>query len=75
MAKRKTKKYRYLHKLPDSAQRQRFRRQLLSWYRRYGRDLPWRHTVDPYRVLVSEIMLQQTQGDRVIPKSEFWIRR
>lgn len=75
MAKRKTKKYRYRHKLPDPAQRQRFRRRLLSWYRRYGRDLPWRHTVDPYRVLVSEIMLQQTQVDRVIPKYEFWIRR
>jgi hypothetical protein len=75
MAKRKTKKYRYRHKLPDPAQRQRFRRRLLSWYGRYGRDLPWRHTVDPYRVLVSEIMLQQTQVDRVIPKYEFWIKR
>ena len=41
---------------------------LISWYRRVGRDLPWRRTRDPYKILVSEIMLQQTQVDRVIPK-------
>jgi A/G-specific adenine glycosylase len=41
--------------------------ELLVWYRRVGRDLPWRVTRDPYRVLVSEVMLQQTQVDRVIP--------
>jgi A/G-specific adenine glycosylase len=41
---------------------------LLGWYGRVGRDLPWRRTRDPYRILVSEIMLQQTQVDRVIPK-------
>jgi len=41
---------------------------LLAWYRRVGRDLPWRRTRDPYAILVSEIMLQQTQVDRVIPK-------
>jgi A/G-specific adenine glycosylase len=41
---------------------------LLSWYRRMGRDLPWRRTRDAYAILVSEIMLQQTQVDRVIPK-------
>jgi len=41
---------------------------LLSWYERVGRDLPWRRTRDPYAILVSEIMLQQTQVDRVIPK-------
>jgi A/G-specific adenine glycosylase len=45
-----------------------FRTTLLTWYAKYGRDLPWRHTNDPYHVLVSEIMLQQTQVDRVIPK-------
>ena len=39
---------------------------MLSWYRRAGRDLPWRHTRDPYRVLVSEVMLQQTQVSRVL---------
>jgi len=42
-----------------------FRRRLLRWYRRHARDLPWRLTRDPYRVLVSEFMLQQTQVSRV----------
>jgi A/G-specific adenine glycosylase len=41
---------------------------LLGWYRQNARDLPWRRTRDPYRILVSEVMLQQTQVDRVIPK-------
>jgi A/G-specific adenine glycosylase len=42
-----------------------FRRRLLAWYDRAARDLPWRHTRDPYHVLVSEVMLQQTQVSRV----------
>jgi len=42
-----------------------FRRQLVRWFRRKGRDLPWRRTRDPYQVLVSEVMLQQTQVSRV----------
>lgn len=42
-----------------------FRRRLLRWFRLHGRDLPWRRTRDPYRVLVSEFMLQQTQVSRV----------
>jgi A/G-specific adenine glycosylase len=42
-----------------------FRRRLARWFRRAGRDLPWRRTRDPYRVLVAEIMLQQTQVVRV----------
>ena len=42
-----------------------FRRRLLRWFRRHGRDLPWRRTRDPYRVIVSEFMLQQTQVSRV----------
>ena len=42
-----------------------FRRGLLRWYRRHGRDLPWRRTRDPYRIVVSEFMLQQTQVSRV----------
>jgi A/G-specific adenine glycosylase len=41
---------------------------LLAWYARHGRDLPWRHSRDPYAILVAEIMLQQTQVERVIPK-------
>ena len=44
----------------------RFRRSLLAWYRRAARDLPWRRTRDPYAVLVSEFMLQQTQVARVL---------
>jgi A/G-specific adenine glycosylase len=46
---------------------------LLVWYEKHGRDLPWRTTRDPYKILVSEIMLQQTQVDRVIPKYEAWL--
>lgn len=41
---------------------------LLDWFTRVGRDLPWRRTRDPYQVLVAEMMLQQTQVDRVLPK-------
>src|SRR5215211_4477055 len=41
---------------------------LLDWFAASGRDLPWRHTRDPYQIMVSEIMLQQTQVDRVVPK-------
>jgi len=52
-----------------------FRRRVLDHYRRNGRKLPWRVTTDPYHVLVSEIMLQQTQVDRVIPKYENFIAR
>ncbi|WP_305082518.1 A/G-specific adenine glycosylase [Oscillochloris sp. ZM17-4] len=41
---------------------------LLAWFAAHARDLPWRRTRDPYRILVSEIMLQQTQVERVVPK-------
>src|SRR5260221_999731 len=41
---------------------------LLAWFAQFGRDLPWRHTSDPYRILVSEVMLQQTQVERVAPR-------
>src|SRR3989449_7278591 len=50
---------------PKPRSAQRFRRLLLAWYARAARDLPWRRTRDPYRVLVSEVMLQQTQVSRV----------
>ncbi len=43
---------------------------LLAWYREHGRTLPWRSTDDPYRILVSEVMLQQTQVTRVVPAYE-----
>ena len=59
--------------LPAGPARQRFRRRLLAWYRTHGRDLPWRRTNDPYHILVSEIMLQQTQVDRVLPKYHEWL--
>ena len=52
----------------------KFQRALLAWYARHGRDLPWRRTRVPYRVLVSEIMLQQTQVERVIPKYRQFLR-
>jgi len=59
--------------LPAPRDRRRFRDRLLRWYRRHGRDLPWRKTDDPYHILVSEIMLQQTQVDRVLPKYAEWL--
>src|SRR6266704_4008936 len=62
-------------RLPDRAARRLFQRRLLAWYARHGRDLPWRRTRQPYRVLVSEIMLQQTQVDRVVPKYREFLRR
>lgn len=43
-------------------------RKLLRWYATYRRDLPWRRTRDPYAILISEVMLQQTQVERVVPK-------
>ena len=48
---------------------------LLAWFSRAGRDLPWRHTTDPYAILVSEVMLQQTQVSRVIPRYHAWLER
>jgi A/G-specific adenine glycosylase len=48
---------------------------VLSWYRRNGRDFPWRHTHDPYAILVSEVMLQQTQVPRVLPRYLRWLER
>ncbi|MBP9865575.1 MAG: A/G-specific adenine glycosylase [Candidatus Omnitrophica bacterium] len=51
------------------------RSKLLSWYRKHARDLPWRHTCDPYKIWVSEIMLQQTQVQTVIPYYTRWLER
>jgi A/G-specific adenine glycosylase len=48
---------------------------LLDWYAAHGRDLPWRHTREPYAILVAEVMLQQTQVERVIPKWHAWLAR
>jgi A/G-specific adenine glycosylase len=48
---------------------------LAAWYVRFGRDLPWRHTRDPYAILVSEVMLHQTQVARVVPRYLRWLER
>jgi A/G-specific adenine glycosylase len=48
---------------------------LLVWFGEHGRDLPWRRTRDPYAILVSEVMLQQTQVERVIPRYLAWLER
>jgi A/G-specific adenine glycosylase len=61
--------------IPAPSDRRRFRQRLLTWYRRHGRDLPWRKTDNPYHILVSEIMLQQTQVDRVLPKYAEWLQK
>lgn len=52
------------------AQIRKFQRHIFSWWEKYRRDLPWRRTRDPYHILVSEVMLQQTQVSRVLPKFE-----
>jgi A/G-specific adenine glycosylase len=48
---------------------------LLDWFKASGRDLPWRRTRDPYAILVSEVMLQQTQVERVVPRYLAWLAR
>ena len=47
----------------------------MRWYAAHGRDLPWRRTRDPYAILVSEVMLQQTQVERVVPRYLAWLER
>jgi A/G-specific adenine glycosylase len=49
--------------------------ELLAWFRETGRDLPWRLTRDPYAILVSEVMAQQTQVERVVPRWQRWLER
>lgn len=66
----------------SSSQIKTFQKEILDWYRVHQRDLPWRHPSlklrdgwrDPYKILVSEVMLQQTQVSRVIPKYEAWFK-
>ena len=57
---------RYVHDVEDL---------LLAWYAEHGRDLPWRKTRDPYAILVSEVMSQQTQVERVVPRWLRWLER
>ena len=59
--------------LPSAEWKRSFRRRLIAWYRRHARDMPWRGTRDPYRVWVSEIMLQQTQVATVVPYFERFV--
>jgi len=60
---------------PAEAARRRFRERLLRWYRRHRRGLPWRHTRDPYRIWLSEIMLQQTRVAAVLAHYGEFLRR
>ena len=60
----------YFSLKPENEQLPLIHSNLLRWYAAEHRDLPWRHTRDPYAILVSEIMLQQTQVHRVLPKYE-----
>jgi A/G-specific adenine glycosylase len=59
----------------DPARAVGFSRSLRAWFRKEGRDLPWRRTRDPYRVLVSESMLQQTQVSRVVDYYDRFLKR
>ena len=59
----------------DASQYAAFRRQLIRWYEKHARDLPWRRTTDPYRVWISEIMLQQTTVVAVVPYFERFLAR
>lgn len=59
---------------PSRALSSKLRTSLLRWYSRHKRDLPWRHTRDPYKIWVSEIMLQQTQVATVIPYYTRWLK-
>jgi A/G-specific adenine glycosylase len=60
---------------PDPAVARAFSRQLRRWFQRNGRDLPWRNSRDPYRILVSELMLQQTQVSRVVGFYDRFLQR
>jgi A/G-specific adenine glycosylase len=60
---------------PDIADLRAVRDRLLAWYGREHREFPWRGTRDPYAVLVSEVMLQQTQASRVVERFERFMRR
>src|SRR5246127_4732119 len=53
----------------------RFRKNLLSWFAQFQRDMPWRRTSDPYRIWLSEIMLQQTRVAAAIPYYERFLER
>src|SRR5688572_496182 len=60
---------------PDPTNLPAIQEALIDWYGAHARDLPWRHTRDPYRILVSEVMLQQIQVARAVPFYEAFIAR
>ena len=60
---------------PSAVPSRRMDAELRAWFAESGRDLPWRHTRDPYAILVSEVMLQQTQVARVVPRYVAWLER
>ena len=59
----------------DAQHKRQFQHRLQQWYGRYGRDLPWRRTTDAYAILVSEVMLQQTQVERVVDYYQRFLQR
>jgi len=63
----------FMHVTPSAVKK--FKSLIKAYYRRHGRDLPWRETRDPYHILLSELMLQQTQVERVIPKYHEFLGR
>jgi A/G-specific adenine glycosylase len=63
------------HSSISTCERQSIRKRLRAWFRRHARDLPWRNTRDPYRIWISEVMLQQTQVATVIPYFHRFLRR
>jgi A/G-specific adenine glycosylase len=65
----------YLGRGRMGTDRRDMERALLAWYAERRRDLPWRRTLDPYAILVSEVMAQQTQVERVVPRWERWLER
>jgi len=64
-----------LESLPAADVARAVSRRLRAWYRHHGRDLPWRHIRDPYQILVSELMLQQTQVSRVLEFYDSFVER
>jgi A/G-specific adenine glycosylase len=60
---------------PDNAKLEAVRKMLISWFEKNGRELPWRRTRDPWRILVSEVMLQQIQVKRAVPFYEAFVGR
>ncbi len=59
----------------DGKKIRKFRAMIFRWWKTHSRDLPWRRTHDPYKILISEVMLQQTQVSRVLPKYKEFLKK